>query len=224
MFGDDLKVLVSRGIEALRGDAKFLREILGAVEGSQNLLEEALLMPPEGDEPAGSTNGPSASDDEVHLPGGRDLPARSGSLKATVSNQPPKDIDRTAITISDYALRAETALVAAKATRKDRKINLLRVVAPAAGGIIRLAEICDILIDMGLCQATRENLQSYLIKQMKRSGEFERVGPARSGVYQWVLFQVEQSGITSSINGFAGADDEGADSPDSPEAVEVTSG
>ena len=37
MFGDDLKVLVRQGIEALRGDAKFLRDILGAVEGSQGL-------------------------------------------------------------------------------------------------------------------------------------------------------------------------------------------
>ena len=92
-------------------------------------------VPLEGGEPAGSTEGPSASDHEVHLPGGRDLPARSGSLKATVSNEPPKAINSPGITISDYALRAESALVAAKVTRKDAKLNLLRVVAPAAGGI-----------------------------------------------------------------------------------------
>ena len=160
LFGDDLRALVLQGIEDLKDDAGLLRTILGAVEGSQTLLEKALLshgVPPEGHEPAESTEALSVSDHLVPPPGGGDLLARSGYLSPRVSIETPEHINSPAITISGYALRVQTLLTAAKVTGKDSKLNILRVAAPAAGGIIRLREVCDVVIDMNLCTATREN-------------------------------------------------------------------
>ena len=218
MFGDDLRVLVRQGIEDLRGDAEFLREILGAVEGSQDLLEKALLShsvdPPEGRE--GAIEGFSrVSEFGVPPQGGGDLLPTSVCLSPSLSIDVSDENIGPPMTISDYTSRVQGALIAAHVTGKDAKLNLLRVAAPAVGGIIRLGEVCDVLIRVDLSQARRENLQSYLIKQMNKSPEFERVGPARSGIYRWLPFQGDQSEVASSTKRLSPADDEGR--PEFPE-------
>ena len=86
-------------------------------------------------------------------------------------------------------IRMEQALETSRVTRRDRKIELLRIAAAANNGILRLGVASTTLIAMGLCQAQPQHLPGYLIKIMSGSGEFTRVGGRGSGIYRWLPFE-----------------------------------
>ena len=152
-----------------------------------------------GDAPADLPPTPGAGR-EVSPHGAQEM--RIGEVPGGSSTGPSSEIDAG----DSELFRMEEALRAAGVTRRTRTVDLLRVVASANGGIVLLGATAHLLIDMGLSRSKATNLSGYLIKQMQKTVEFDRVGESGSGVYRWKPFNGEeaQAGVAPGSGGPAG--------------------
>ena len=85
--------------------------------------------------------------------------------------------------------RFEAALRDSKLTIKDRMIKKIRVLAQANDGLVSPGQAAPVILKLGLSTSRPRNLPGYMLHQMNRSGEFERVGEDGSGVYQWLPYK-----------------------------------
>ena len=191
LIGDQVSGLVRQGVEGLDAYIELLTALLDEARKARALFQSTVPLP---DDHQGRRAGadPGLSGDEGPLPIGGEVLA---PLEPQVTLEHFRGISGQGTTDSHYRFRMENALVAAQVSRRDRKLNLLRITASANDGIVRIGVTGHTLIEMGLCQSQPQHLAGYLIKIMLNSGEFERSGDRGSGLYRWLLFKGEAAGL-----------------------------
>ena len=98
--------------------------------------------------------------------------------------------------------RFEAALRASRLTIQDRMVEKIRVLAQANGGLVSPGAIAPVILKLGLSKSKPRNLPGYMLHEMNRSGEFQRVGEERSGLYRWLPFEgLDTQGGLSPENG-----------------------
>ena len=121
-----------------------------------------------------ATSGPGASPPAEPSAGSEQVP-ESGETGSTDSS-------------ADSIENLKAALDAAARGKRLPVIELLRVIARANGGRVRLNEANTALRELKLTKSSRNNLPGYMIKKMQLSGEFEREEDLGRGIYRWLRY------------------------------------
>lgn len=167
MFEDDLERLIHKGIEGLSRDEELLKSMLSAVAQSRMLFQNALPS---------DTRGPArALGQEAQLPG---LSRAVADTEAAGSAN-----------YSGYRAQFSSALSGAPLDGATSVLQMGRVCANAAGGLVPVRAMAEALIELGLTESTMTYLPGYISKKLLQSGEFSRVGKRGSGLYRWIRFE-----------------------------------
>lgn len=89
---------------------------------------------------------------------------------------------------SEYEKTKEALRTATSLGKRIPVIELLRVIARANGGRVKLNVANTVLRELKVTKSSGKNLPGYMIKKMQLSGEFEREEGLGRGIYRWLNY------------------------------------
>ena len=181
MFGDKLAKLLRQSAAETKYEVELLRDIVSLAEETQESLEELAGL--------AERLGRMRAEQDAGREARREAEVETLESENPFGGDEDEDWSPPGIRAEGDFPRVEAALVESGMTMRDRMITKIRTVAQANEGLVSPGEAAPVILKLGLSRAKPRNLPGYMLNEMKRSGEFERVGEEGSGLYRWLPFE-----------------------------------